>query len=95
MTIDGHVYGDLGVAQIAETIIRRHRGEVLTLVHQEGGLLSGKFRLMGVGDQLFVTNGQGFFLLGLVREIFPEPLTRQQIQEFYEEHGVPQEVRYA
>lgn len=84
----------MNTAQIAEQVIRRHRGEVLTLCLAEGNLVTDRFIVSAAGN-VYRENGGMVSLLEEVREVFPGPLTRQQIQEFYEEHGVPQEARYA
>lgn len=81
-------------AQIAEQIIRRHQGEVLTLCLAEGNLVTDRFTVSPAGN-VYRENGRMFGMLEDVREVFPGPLTRQQIQEFYREHGVPKGVRYA
>jgi hypothetical protein len=81
-------------AQIAERIIRRHRGEVLTLSLKDNRVMQGRFKVEPGGYVRY--EGQVLPIdLSDIREVYPGPLTRQQIQEFYREHDVPQEARYA
>jgi hypothetical protein len=86
----------MNTAQIAERVIRRHRGETLTLVLKGKEPACGSFHISRQGTTRLVRDEWGWWCnLGDILEVFPGSLTRQQIRDFYAEHGVPQEARYA